>query len=434
MRLILLTYFYPPSPEVGGLRAAKVASFFRRRGAEVHVVTAPFEGAPDPVGRDDGVIEHHVAPGMDLRSLYGRLRNRNRRPLSRVESHSESGGSAWTPPERTSMLKRHVSAAMWLPDDRQGWIRPAARYATNLVKSPDDVVYTTAPPFSPHIAGLLVKRRTGARWVLEFRDPWTDNPWKPSFVRTRWSDWIERRLERMCLRRADEIIAVTDASAETFRNRLPDERHDHVHVVRNGIDRLEPVSAPVHTNVCRALYVGSLYQQRDPRPFLDAIGRLRDEGVLPLGFQVDFVGQCRWFHGESIERYVEGLGLGDTVRFTDPIPHEECLAMIREADLLLLFAQDQPLQVPNKLYEYLGARKRILAFADREGETAGMLRRLGGHFVVDRADTGTIDRTVRDAVLRSFEPADTAAETMLQEWTTSRQFERLHEIIGTDAK
>ncbi len=43
-KLVLLSYHYPPSEAVGGLRAEKVVSAFRAAGHEVHVITARLPG------------------------------------------------------------------------------------------------------------------------------------------------------------------------------------------------------------------------------------------------------------------------------------------------------------------------------------------------------------------------------------------------------
>ena len=46
------------------------------------------------------------------------------------------------------------------------------------------LVYSTAPPYSPHLVGLALRSIKGIRWIMELRDPWTDNDHKPWWVRT----------------------------------------------------------------------------------------------------------------------------------------------------------------------------------------------------------------------------------------------------------
>jgi hypothetical protein len=119
------------------------------------------------------------------------------------------------------------------------------------------------------------------------------------------------------------------------------------------------------------------------------------------------------------------------VTFQDWVSKETAHALIANADLLLLLAQDQPEQVPNKLYDYLGARRPILAFADQEGESASMLREIGGHYLVYTDDPLEVERALEAALTRS-PPAGTActADSKLEEWTTERQMRHLLARIG----
>jgi hypothetical protein len=114
------------------------------------------------------------------------------------------------------------------------------------------------------------------------------------------------------------------------------------------------------------------------------------------------------------------------VRIQDWLPHAAAQAVVEQADVLLLLAQEQPDQIPNKLYEYLGSRRPILAFADAEGETARMLRRAGGHYVVTGDDAGEVERVVGQ-LLASAARGETGAtdEAVLKEWTTDVQMQRL---------
>lgn len=103
--------------------------------------------------------------------------------------------------------------------------------------------------------------------------------------------------------------------------------------------------------------------------------------------------------------------------------------MQHAADVLLLLAQRQPIQVPNKLYEYLGAARPIVAFVDEKGESASMLRRANGHFVVTE-DTPDIDSVVRaalEAPINNWRPADRA---LLETWTTEVQFAHYEALLS----
>jgi glycosyltransferase involved in cell wall biosynthesis len=116
------------------------------------------------------------------------------------------------------------------------------------------------------------------------------------------------------------------------------------------------------------------------------------------------------------------------VRFVPPVPHAECQARIQAADLLLLLAQEQPSQVPQKMYEYLATGRPVIAFADEEGETAAMLREVGGHHLV----TGSAPAGVAEALataLRDDGCRSRADAGVLREWSADRQMQRLVHLL-----
>src|SRR6266850_5273722 len=117
---------------------------------------------------------------------------------------------------------------------------------------------------------------------------------------------------------------------------------------------------------------------------------------------VRFIGACRSIGTVSVEKEIDTLGLTDVVHLQDPIPHVAVKAIIEEADVLLLLAQQQPDQVPNKLYEYLGTRRPILAIADADGETARMLNQVGGHHVVTGEDEAEVEHALTEVLLSAM--------------------------------
>jgi len=434
MRVVLISYHFPPDPAVGSLRASKVAEAFRQAGHDVHVVSSRVPEASTPLMlTPSGITVQRVRPWRHPRDWWRAIKEA--RPGGARFRHTmapAAGESSVAMPLDIPAWKRHIFSLLWLPDDAQGFIPPAVTAARRAFGKLPDLVYTSAPPFSAHLAGLRLARR-GVRWLAEFRDPWTGNPWKPAHVRSAWSDAIERWLERRTLARAERVVAVSQGIARAFRGKLPPNQADRVLLVRNGIEWLATGSPPSReSGPRRIVHVGSFYLGRDPRLFLEALAEVARRHRLGADrLQVDLVGNCRWFNGASVEKVVQELALGPVVNFHDWVAHDVCQGIIREADILLLLAQRQPDQVPNKLYEYLGTRAPILAFVDEEGESAGMLREIGGHTLVtsDRRDDAVraLEQVLGLTPSQSRSPPDVAR---LREWTTEGQMRRLIEAAG----
>ena len=430
MKVLVIAYHFPPDPAVGAIRAGRVVEALVARGHQVHVLAAMSGSAEAWTGKD-GIVVERLKPTFDPRGMYAWLRTMARRLTgrSRESGPQPVATEVWVEPDRVGFVKRNIFALLWLPDDRHGWLFSVIRRGRALLGQGFDLVYTTAPPFSAHVAALVLGGGRRLTWVAEFRDPWTGNPWKPAFVRTRWSDAADRWLERRCLTGADHVVSVTEAVGRQLRGRLGSEA-GKVTVVLNGIDgavrRDHSTNAP--DGPVRFLYVGNLYHGRDPRPFLKGLAELCARGDLPAEVRADFIGECRTFRGVDIEAHAHELGLGDVVHVGDPVPHEACLRLIASASVLLLLAQDQPLQVPNKLYEYLAAGRPILAFADADGETAHMLRLVGAHQIITDPDPKAVREKIL-AAIRADDVLDAAGEELLREWQTDRQLGRLVRLM-----
>ena len=438
MRILLISYHFPPDPAVGALRASHVAEALQAAGHEVTVITARLPGER---GRwrpaASGLRIRPIRSLPTLRDLYAWAKRGLRvRRSDRPETQSDRSTSDW--PDHVPTWKRYLLSLLWFLDDRTGFVIPAVLTAVGQVRGGIDLVYTTVPPFSGHLVGLILRRLGGFRWAAEFRDPWTDQRGKPPHVRSRWSDAAERWLERQCLRAANHVIAVTDNTRDLLVAKANGKANGggfagKTIVVRNGIERLAVAASTTRPaqGPFRIVHVGTFYDWRDPRPFFVSLAAAtRTFGVPSRNVDVELIGDCRWYHGTSVEKFAADLGLADVVRFRDWVPHGDALRAIETADLLLLLNENQPAQAPTKMYEYLGTRIPILAFADEGGEVVHMLRRVGGHYLVTDRNTDTGARLIGEAIRNRRASQDPVGdESVLATWTVERQMQRLRAAL-----
>lgn len=430
MRVLLLTRFYAPSPEVGALRPAKLVAALRAAGHEVTVVTATPAGSARESDRDIVRVAPHPSPREWLLRAKATVTGKAR-PDERTAATTSTLSSTPSHTGLRAKLRSLLLSFVWIPDDQQGLILPMVNAVVDAANDrPYDVLISTAPPFSTHLAALVASRLTGLPWVCEFRDPWIYAGSATSDMHP-YASAVNRWLERLCLTHSAQVVAVTEQTGTLLAERRAALARSAPAVILNGIDRLMSRGNSTRPGgPVRVLHAGNLYAGRDPRPFLHAVARLRQANALPAeGVQIDFVGECERYDGTSMPQLVEELGLTSIVRLRGRIAHQESLAMQNAADVLLLLAQRQPIQVPNKLYEYLGAAQPILAFVDAYGESNAMLRRAGGHFVVTEA-TQDIDAVVRaalEAPVHHWRPADV---DLLTTWTTDVQFARYEALLA----
>jgi glycosyltransferase involved in cell wall biosynthesis len=443
MKILMIACSYPPDPFVGSFRADKVARAMRDAGHEVDVITArlPDERAALRVD-EPGLRVHTVRERAGPLSLYRHLAQRLRRngsgqntgpaqPVSFTAPGTSDVGAAGT--RKVPRWKRYLLSAVWMPDDRQGFIPAALRRARPLMQNGIDLIYTTAPPFSDHLVGLILKRRSEVPWAAEFRDPWIENANRHAYLRSRGMDAVNRFLERRCVSRADRLVAVSQGTADLLRAKLPARERHKVLLAMNGIDNLMPEhEVRAGSGAVRVAHIGNCYGSRDPRQFLRAFAAVAHRRQFTATeVQVEFIGNCRSYRGESLQQMVAELGISDIVRFADWMPQSEARARARAADLFLLpFPQERGI-IPNKLFDYLGLRKPILAFVHPEGEVAHMLRQLNGHFLVTDQSQDTAERMIEIALATArCTVVGTRGQTLLDDWTTHSQMRQLLSQLG----
>jgi hypothetical protein len=282
------------------------------------------------------------------------------------------------------------------------------------------------------VASALAARRTRSPLIVELRDPWVGNPGRGAHSRSGLSNLIERMLESACLHQAAHVVTVTKAVASDLRARYGASFAERISCVPNGIpDDARPTFGHRPRMPWRLVHAGSLAGWRDPRPVLDAITRLRERGDLGAEpIRLEFVGPQNVYVGVPVEQLAKARGAGDYVAVMPNEPRVDVLRRLASADALLLLAQAQPAQVPQKLYEYLGVRRPILALADDDGETARLLRWAGGHVVITDADPSRIaDAIARLRAATDAGPFTTVAPSRLEELRTPVQMRRLVQLV-----
>src|SRR5665213_1217744 len=179
MKVLVVSQSYPPYPQVGGLRAKKVAEMFRDRGHFVTVITERLESEQQEVRlSEDRLLVRTVHAGLPYRLRLVALRNRLQGRTVALSSWDGAGGdtpdsSSDHSPRRMRRwmraTKRMLIDLLRFPDDQQQFVAPAFRMGRGVARDTGvDLVYTTAPAFSAHFVGLLLRRK-GVRWVAEYR-------------------------------------------------------------------------------------------------------------------------------------------------------------------------------------------------------------------------------------------------------------------------
>jgi glycosyltransferase involved in cell wall biosynthesis len=252
-----------------------------------------------------------------------------------------------------------------------------------------DVIYSSGPPFTAHLAAYCVSRLTGAPWVADFRDPWARAPWREdrfAFERGAWA-----MFERFVVTRATAAVFVTATNRDDFAQAHGAEIASRFALVPSGCDAGDFVglaAAPDRPFVM--LHAGSLYGARNPAILFHALAAAVACGELdPATFRLRFLGRIG-ISSVDLPALARELGLGDVVEFVSHVPRRASLQQMLDASALLIVQPVTTVSIPAKLYEYMAAGRPILALAQPGGETAALVERSGAGIVVPAEDEAAV--------------------------------------------
>ena len=179
MRVLIVTFAFPPSNVIGAIHVGKLARYLDRRGHDVRVVTTDViedRSLPLEIPRERVIYTDYPKSKSSLGFLVRPFRQRstefNSNPGDAPPSDSAPGRSLWRE------LHRHYVGLIHIPDMRASWARTAVPAGRKLIEAwRPDIIYASSPPHTGLIIANRLARSFGIPWVAGLRDLWVDNPY-----------------------------------------------------------------------------------------------------------------------------------------------------------------------------------------------------------------------------------------------------------------
>ena len=339
-KVILISYYFPPFMGVGGMRSEGFYKYLPEFGWEPYIVTA-FQN------KETNEQYKNIYRFYDVNKEDGLCFRRD-------------SGIDWL-----KMLKRRLPLI--------------------LKKQRFDAVYISGGPFLHFSIGSWVKKKYKLPVVLDFRDPFANNP---NFPKRKIRDFVARKLEKSWTSNSDAVIVVNKYNVDMIER----DSNTPVFVIENGfnddviakVKQRQSVGAP--KKFYTIVYAGKFMSARNPLSFIQAISILIRENI---GLRFVHIGP----QYEPLEQYVKQHDLEGYVDILGTKSYEDTLKLICDSDCGLLISNQHPFESTTKIYDYIGCHKPIFAIGIAEqGGIADVLKRYGPYL--------TAENTVDDIVVK----------------------------------
>lgn len=351
--VLIISYFYPPCNLTASQRPAGWAKYLKHYGYEPIVITRDWSHeikAPEDVLKESNQMSHEKADDFEVYRLPYK-------PGLRDKVFTKfSGSSLQLLSKPLTLINEFIGQYSTLTTPHRNILAKAEQ----LIKERGITkMIISGNPFDQFFFGYLLNKRTGVKWIADYRDDWNTSELFHNVgfsvkIRSRWSTRSEKKwvstaslITSVSPFYTEKISRFTGVQGETIFNGfdLPDKLPD-----------LKP-----DKNTFIITYNGSLYASQQIEPFLQIVRELIEK-TADLKILLKFPGLA--FDPKQKRRVLKYFSdLEDHLLITERIPRDEVLQLQMTSDVLLMLSHAGLKGIPSsKLYEYISLKKPVLLF------------------------------------------------------------------------
>ena len=285
-----------------------------------------------------------------------------------------------------------IRGNFFIPDARKYWVKPSVKFLSEVLERENiDTIITTGPPHSVHLIGQQLKIEKGVQWLADFRDPWTSIGYHKKLKLSKASQKKHKDLEYGVLNQADKIITTSRTTKLEFEKLT----EKPITVITNGHDSDYEGGANLDKDFTIS-HIGSLLTGRNPKNLWKVLSQLAAENaVFRSNLQLEFMGVVSKDVMDSLYR----AELGPYIKMRGYGSHAEAQRRQRRSQLLLLVEIDSEETkgiIPGKLFEYMAAKRPILALGPTNWEAGKIIEETRTGRVFDYLAHSDLKETVLD--------------------------------------
>ncbi len=383
-RALIITYYWPPAGGSGVQRWLKFVKYFRYFDIEPIVYTVKNANYPivdtsllKEIPKDIEIIKQ---PIWEPNNLFFLGKNKSK----------QSAGFLNNKPSLFGKILQYIRANYFIPDARKFWINPSVSYLKKYLKNNQiDVLITTGPPHSVHLIGLKLKKELGLKWIADFRDPWVDMDYFHHLPLTKKSLKKHQYLEQNVVKNADAVLVVGNTMKQNYLK-----FNKNIFTITNGFDDEITKQKVALDTKFSITHVGLMNSDRNPVLFWEVLKEIGEEETSFLkDLQVNLIGKI----DKEILSSISKNELTEKVNVVSYVPHNQISKYQKASQLLLLVVNNVPSAkgiITGKIFEYLKAKRPILAIAPNNGDLATIIKDTNAGFVIDYKDKEWLKSTI----------------------------------------
>ncbi|AQS92686.1 glycosyl transferase family 1 [Polaribacter sp. BM10] len=370
MKVLIITYYWPPAGGSGVQRWLKFVKYLQNFDIEPIVYTVDNANYPkedktllNEVPKNIKILKQPIWEPTDL--LFWKKNNKQKKGVSNVSN----GG-----------LLSFIRGNFFIPDPKIFWVNSSVKYLQKIIDSSKiDVIISTGPPHSMHLIAQKLHQKNNLKWIADFRDPWSNLYYNKDFNQLSFAKNKNIKLEKSVLKKADCILTVSNTLKKEFLKTAK-----RVEVITNGFD-----DEVVTKNIIRLdkkftiSYIGLLPKQSNPTVLFKVLEKLcLQDSSFKNDLQINFIGDIV----NDVKQDIQRFNLSENTKFLGYLPHHKAIEYQKKSQVLLLL-------IPNvlnnegiltgKLFEYLTAKRPILAIGPEKGDLATILEETNAGKIVN---------------------------------------------------
>ncbi len=391
-KVLIITYYWPPSGGAGVQRWLKFAKYLPEFGWQPVVYTP--DNGETPVA--DESLNKDISPEtIVIRKKIWEPYDWYKRFVRQKKDEKINVGflSEQEKPRLFEKISVWIRGNLFIPDARKFWIKPSVKFLKQyIVENNIETIVSTGPPHSMHLIALKLKEKLNIKWIADFRDPWTNIDFYDDLMLTKRSDRKHRKLEKSVLQNADCVLTV----GKTLGDELKQLGANKVEVITNGFDASDFQDKEVDLDKkFTIVHIGSMPRSRNPVSLWKALSKLVENNAdFRNDLEIKLVGKCDF----QVYQSISDFGLSNYVKRVDYVAHSALGNIQKSAQVLLLVinnTQNAKGILTGKFFEYLAAKRPILAIGPPDGDVAKILEETHAGEIVDFNDLEALEKVIK---------------------------------------